>query len=256
MSFVTWSFALPITGHEWTILMHLLGFWVSLLQVVQAKKGTHIDMQMAASALPVLLWWQNGIKQRQFQVLCIQCPYPSWTPICVQLAKLAAVYFCVTYVILTDNVKQGHTVIQAIYSTKGANESFSTDHSLTIWDFFPPVGRMAGNKFNSVSFASNIQGQFTIYPQKCWFTMFTFKLICTARYCREYHREGNHKLVSHHGMCSGNSHSVFSIFQTWGFAGDSRDHDMHVEVAVQCNIQFSLGFDLCSRFGAQHMKYS
>ena len=37
--------------HKWTIVVHLLAFWVHLLQVVQAKKGTCFDVQMAAGVL-------------------------------------------------------------------------------------------------------------------------------------------------------------------------------------------------------------
>ena len=35
--------------YNWTILVHLPVFWVSFLQVVQAKKGCCLDMQTAAS---------------------------------------------------------------------------------------------------------------------------------------------------------------------------------------------------------------
>ena len=40
--------------HNWTILVHLLAFWVSFLRVVQAKKGTCLDMQTSASILAAL----------------------------------------------------------------------------------------------------------------------------------------------------------------------------------------------------------
>ena len=43
-----------------TILVHLLVFWVSFLQVVQARKGICLDMQMVASAHAALATaWQT-----------------------------------------------------------------------------------------------------------------------------------------------------------------------------------------------------
>ena len=46
--------------HKRTILVHLLAFWVHLLEVVQAKKGTCIDMQMAASTHAALTTAQHS----------------------------------------------------------------------------------------------------------------------------------------------------------------------------------------------------
>ena len=48
--------------HYWTVLVHLLAFWVSFLQVMQAKKGICFDMQMAASAHAALVtaWQAKG----------------------------------------------------------------------------------------------------------------------------------------------------------------------------------------------------
>ena len=50
--------------HKWTILVHLLAFWVSFLQVVQAQKIICFDMQTAASAYAALATAQqtNGFR--------------------------------------------------------------------------------------------------------------------------------------------------------------------------------------------------
>ena len=48
--FLTWSLDLiTVTNEQYWV--HLLVSWVSFLQVVQAKKGTSFDMQMAAHAM-------------------------------------------------------------------------------------------------------------------------------------------------------------------------------------------------------------
>ena len=40
--------------HKWTILVHVLAFWVSFLQLMQGKKGNCFDMQMAVGACAAL----------------------------------------------------------------------------------------------------------------------------------------------------------------------------------------------------------
>ena len=64
--FLTWTAYHSNRCQNWTILVHLLSFWVHFLQIVQANKGTCFDMQTGVSHFLTLrnpkLWWALSMK--------------------------------------------------------------------------------------------------------------------------------------------------------------------------------------------------